>query len=290
MGALALAGLEPGDHVCWTFDSEQTRMDATAGFIRSGIRDEHKVVYYTASLTPSDVHTGLFERGIDAAGMMRVGQLEIATAADTYLAGGRFDPKECIDGWSDTCARTKAEGFAALRVVGDMAWATTGVPGAEDLADYEARVNAVYADGYAMAVCQYDTRLFTAEQLWPIAAAHPGTLRSGGGDREPPLLRIRRVGPARLRLVGDSDVSNRAAFEAALTGLGAEAERHRQPPVLDLTGLQFADSATAGALIDFADRNPTGLTIVGCRPGLRELLDVFGGGYLPKLHYSATGP
>ena len=72
MGALALAGLEPGDHVCWTFDSEETRLDATAGFIRSGIRDEHKVVYYTADLAPSDVdgrHHTLDGMGVAVVGL-----------------------------------------------------------------------------------------------------------------------------------------------------------------------------------------------------------------------------
>src|SRR5690348_14188749 len=91
MGALALAGLEPGDHVCWTFDSEPSGLDAMAGYVRSGIRAEHKIVYYTDAVAPADIVAGLSERGIDAAGMTRVGQLEVATAAETYLAGGRFD-------------------------------------------------------------------------------------------------------------------------------------------------------------------------------------------------------
>jgi hypothetical protein len=285
MGALALAGLEPGDHVCWTFDSEQTRLDATAGFIRSGIRDEHKVVYYTADLAPADVVIGLSERGIDAAGMARIGQLEIATAAETYLASGRFDVASCMAGWSDVCGRAKAEGFAALRVVGDMAWASTGVPGAENLARYEASVNAIYAEGFAMAVCQYDTRKFAADQLRVFASAHPGTLRSNGRDLGAPLLRMRHVGPAHLRFAGDCDLSNRGAVVAALADLSAEAERLWLRATLDVNDLAFADSATAGALVECAVSTSTGLTIVGCRPGLADLLTLFGAGELKNLRY-----
>jgi anti-anti-sigma regulatory factor len=209
---------------------------------------------------------------------------------DMYLAGGRFDLTACIDGWSETCARTKAEGFAALRVIADMGWAATGLPGVEDVAAYEARVNTVYADGYAMAVCQYDTRIFRPGRLRTFASAHPGTLRSGDQDSGSPLLRIRRVGPARLRLIGDSDASNRAAVEAALADLGGDAERHGRPAVLDLTGLQFADSATTGALVGFAAASDTGLTIVGCHPGLREMLHLFGPAGRSGLTFSPTVP
>jgi anti-anti-sigma regulatory factor len=285
MGALALAGLEPGDHVCWTFDSEPSRLDATAGFVRSGIRAEHKIVYHTAALPPADVIAGLSERGIDAAGMARIGQLEVATAAETYLAGGHFDLAACMSGWADTCARAQAQGFAALRIVGDMAWACNGVPGAEALAHYEASVNAVYAEGYAMAVCQYDRRKFSRDQLRLVGSAHPGTLHADGRDRATPLLRIRYAGPAALRLVGDSDLSNRAAVEAALAALSAEADRHQRTVRLDLSELRFADSATAGALLECAARTPTGVTITGCRPGLAELLDLFGGSRVRNLRY-----
>jgi anti-anti-sigma regulatory factor len=285
MGALALAGLEPGDHVCWTFDSEPSRLDATAGYVRSGIRAEHKIVYYTDAVAPADIIAGLSEHGIDAAGMTRIGQLEIVTAKETYLAGGRFDLAESMAGWADTCARAQAQGFAALRAIGDMAWASTGVPGAEDVARYEASVNAIYAEGYAMAVCQYDRRKFSADQLRAAASAHPATLHAGGRDLAAPLLRIRHAGPAHLRLIGDSDLSNRAAVEAALGALSAEAGRHQRPAVLDLSELHFADSAMAGALLDFAALAPTGVTITGCRPGLVELLDLFGGPLVRNLCY-----
>jgi anti-anti-sigma regulatory factor len=285
MGALALAGLEPGDHVCWTFDSEQSRLDATAGFVRSGIRAEHKIVYYTAALAPADVIADLSERGIDAAGMARIGQLEIATAEETYLAGGRFDLATCMAGWADTVARAQAEGFAALRVVGDMAWASDGVLGTEELARYEATVSAIYAEGYAMAVCQYDKRKFSADQLRLVASAHPGTLNADARDQAAPLLRIRFAGPAALRLIGDCDLSNRTAVQAALAALSAEAARHQRGAVLDLSDLHFADSTTAGALLECATQTPTGVTITGCRPGLAELLDLFGGSRVRNLHY-----
>ncbi len=289
MGALAWSGLEPGDHVCWTFDSEQSRLDATAGFVRSGIRAEHKIVYYTDAIPPTEILAGLSERGIDAAGMTRIGQLEVATAEETYLAGGRFDLAASIAGWADTCARAQAQGFAALRVVGDMAWASSGVPGAEDVARYEANVNAIYAEGYVMAVCQYDRRKFTPDQLRAVASAHPATLHAGHRDQVSvagqPLLRIRHAGPAHLRLIGDSDLSNRAAVEAALAALSAEADRHQRTAVLDLSELHFADSATAGALLDFAALTPTGVAITGCRPGLADLLDLFGGPRVTNLRY-----
>jgi len=284
MGALALAGLEPGDHVCWTFDSEASRLDDAAGFVRAGIRAEHKILYYTDAIAPAEVIAGLSARGIDAAWMARIGQLEVATAAATYLAGGRFDLAASVAGWADTCARAQAEGFAALRIVGDMAWAATAVPGVEDVARYEASVNTVYAEGYAMAICQYDRRRFSADKLREVASAHPATLHAGR-PHAVPLLRIRHAGPAHPRLIGDCDLSNRGAVEAALAALSAEAVRQQRAAVLDVSELHFADSATAGALLEFAALTPSGVRIITCLPGLAELLDLFGGAQVANLQY-----
>jgi hypothetical protein len=55
--------------------------------------------------------------------------------------------------------------------------------------------------------------------------------------------------------------------------------------VLALSALHCADSATAGALLEFAELTPTGVRITGCPPGLAELLDLFGGAQLGNLQY-----
>src|SRR5262249_25720290 len=150
---------------------------------------------------------------------------------------------------------------------------------------YEAAVNAIYAEGFAMAVCQYDRRMFTPDQLRLVARAHPGTLPADAGDRAAPLLRIRSAGPAELRLIGDIDLSNRAAVAPGLAAVGGEASRHQRAAVLDLSELCFADSAMARALLQCATQTPTGVTITGCRPGLAELLDLFGGSRVGNLLY-----
>jgi hypothetical protein len=46
-----------------------------------------------------------------------------------------------------------------------------------------------------------------------------------------------------------------------------------------------AGSATAGALVECAVSTSTGLTIIGCRPGLVEMLTLFGGAELKNLRY-----
>ncbi len=271
MPTAAVAGqLALGDHVCWRFDDDDQLLDAMAGFVASGVNANHKVVYFTEALLPPALTAGLAARGVP----LHAGQVDVWPARQRYLTGGRFDPDAMLRTLEDLVARARAEGYLGLRLVGDMGWAVAHPPGVEHLPRYETRINRVFLDGQALAVCLYDRRTFDEATLRQVSRAHPASTPSTvAGSEWVPLLRIHRTAhPYGLRLVGEADLTNRHGLAGALDALLEAVPDTTVPPVIDLTGLRFADGATAGLLLRTAELAPAGLHLIGCQPAVAVLL------------------
>jgi hypothetical protein len=191
------------------------------------------------------------------------GQLEVAAAAANYRCSGtRFDADAAAARLRQVVQQAHWDGYPALRALGDMAWAA-GRPHGE-LHRYEAEMNTMYAEAYAMAVCLYDRRLFPHRELCALISAHPASAgpRSRPGDG--PLLRLRQI-PQGLRLSGEADLSNRDAVAAVLAN---------SPPglTLDLSELRFADASVCRLIAD--GRRAGRLRTAGIQPALRRLLEL----------------
>ncbi|MFI1990649.1 MEDS domain-containing protein [Actinoplanes sp. NPDC020271] len=255
--------LQLGDHLCVIVGSDEEKAAALAGYVRDGLRDNHRILYYGDPAELLDP---------EWAAALAAGQLQVTPPERSYLASGRFDPEATIAGWEQACADARASGHDGLRVAGDMSWAARPVPGAERLPWYEAQVNRVFAGGYSMAVCFYDRRLFTAAQLRGFACAHP----------TPRLRMIRTEDPAGLRVQGETDATSRAALRAVVENLADDLPCD-ETLVIDVSRLRFADASAARTLLHPAAVAGRRTRLVGCSPGLRRLLAFHGADDLPGL-------
>ncbi|WP_229074702.1 MEDS domain-containing protein [Actinoplanes sp. DH11] len=260
----ALDRLCLGDHACVVIEDDETRRRSLLTFIRGGLRDGQRILYYgpaepalTAELAPA----------------LADDRLRMATPQESYLAAGRFDPEAMMRGWRDAAAEARADGFRGLRAIGDMSWASRPVPGSERLAWYEANVNRVFAEGDAMAMCLYDRRLFSDVDLRRVTWSHPATLDAGTDPRSVPLLRaIRTTDPPGVILRGEADLSNRHALTAIMENLVADTPSGGEPLVVDISGLTFLDAASVRILTRVAAAEVTRLRVTGCSPAAQRLL------------------
>jgi anti-anti-sigma factor len=274
--ASAVDRLAPGDHVCWIFDDDEQCRAAMARFVAAGLDAGQKVLYVTERLLPAAVIAGLAAQDALAAG-----QLQVCTADELYLPDGRFDPARTIDALAAHVDRAARDGYAGLRVVADMAWARRDPPGVMHLARFEAQVNKLFLDVPVMA-CLYDRRLFEVGLLRRAASAHPSTsLAEPAGGARSPVLRLRRTGPASVRLAGEADAGNRLALSAVL-GMLIEEVTDR-PVRLDVSALSFLDAAAAGVLARAAAAAPAGLTLTGCGASVSRVLTMTGAADAPGL-------
>ncbi|BAL87486.1 hypothetical protein AMIS_22660 [Actinoplanes missouriensis 431] len=264
----ALDRLRPVDHVCVVVEDDESRLRSLVTFIRGGLRDGHRTLYF-----------GPAEPAIEAglAPAVASGALRMATPEATYLAGGAFEPEATIEGWRVASAAARADGFTGLRAIGDMSWASAPVPGGDRLGWYEANVNRVFADGFAMAMCVYDRRLFRDADLRQVTWSHPATMGGGTDPRSVPLLRaLRTIDPRGIRLQGEADLSNRHALLAIMENLVADTEPGDQPLTVDVSGVTFLDPAAARLLTRVAAAEPDRMRVVGAAPAVQRLLAVDG--------------
>jgi anti-anti-sigma regulatory factor len=257
----SLAGrLRPGDHVCWTYADDAERRRIAVTYVRAGLRDHHKVVYCAGDQGSDRALADLVAEGIDVTSALHAGRLDVQAPHPGHLTR-RF--------WGAAVRQAHREGYAGLRALGDMAWAS-----AKNLDWYEQQLNRVFSDGYGMAVCLYDRRRCAEDTLARVGRAHPCTVSAGRACEEP-RLRMVRSG-ATLKLTGEADLSNRDALATLLDHLLEDAGPGRTLTV-DLADLRFADASTCRLLVDTAREAAGRITYRAARPRVLRLLSLLGG-------------
>ncbi|GLY95064.1 hypothetical protein Acsp02_23190 [Actinoplanes sp. NBRC 103695] len=269
--------MRPGDHVCWTFADDRERRRVAGGWVRAGLRDHHLVVYRTGA---PDALAELADERIDTRAAIGSGRLRVLPVDQNWLVTGAFDADAADQEFAADLGQALHSGYAGLRAVADMGWAARRVPGAEQLGRYERRLNRRIADGYAMALCLYDRRLFAEPRMSELTRAHPASVTERSTRYGSPLLRMVRC-PGGLRLFGEADLSNRDAFAAVL---GHLLEDSPAPDVtLDLTELRFADATSCRLVVTVARDSGGRVRTTGARPSLRRLLTLQGAHGVPGL-------
>ena len=168
-----IAGLEPGDHLCCIYETEEEHRSVLTPFLHQGLERGEKVVYILDARTAEAILGYLQENGVYMEPYLASGQLSILTHDDAYLREGVFEPDRMIALLQAKTEQALAEGYSALRVTGEMTWVLRGLPGSERLIEYEARLNEFFPVSQCLAICQYDRRRFDPAILLDVLHTHP---------------------------------------------------------------------------------------------------------------------
>lgn len=160
--------MEFGQHVCALYDNEDDHRAVLAPFIQEGLAKGHKIRYI------ADAHTlDVIRSYADVTEAEKDGRFGFLSRDESYMRGGVFDPDRMIATLRAETDRAVAEGYPGLRVTGEMTWALRGLPGAERLIEYEAKLNLFFPGSKCMAICQYDMRRFPPALLLDVLRSHP---------------------------------------------------------------------------------------------------------------------
>ena len=169
----AFADLQPGDHLCALYETAAELRALVRLWLRLGL-ERHQKVIYLADLAAVEAAWGdLRADGVDVDACLASGQLVWRATGDVYLHDDRFDPDQMLAWIRAQIEQALAEGYAALRLAGDMTWACGDRPGTDRLLEYEARVRQSFAGAACLALCLYDRRRFGAQRLLQVLVAHP---------------------------------------------------------------------------------------------------------------------
>lgn len=168
-----IADLEPGDHLCCLYATEEEHRAVLTPILRQGLDLGEKVLYIVDAHTAGTILDYLRDDGVDVEPYLAQGQLVILTRDDAYTRQGRFDPDGMIALLRAETQRALNEGYVALRATGEMAWALRGLPGSERLIEYETKLDEFLPGSRCLAFCQYDRRRFAPEMLLDVLYTHP---------------------------------------------------------------------------------------------------------------------
>ena len=166
-------GLKLGDHLCWIYRNDLEFRSFLVPFLHDGLKRNERVLCILDGQTAPKILKYLEDDGLETSTALPRCRLQILTTTETYLREGVFDPERMLALLRSEEDRSLQCGFSGLRVTGDMSWTLRGVPGAERLIEYEAKLNEFFPTSKCLGLCQYDQRHFKAEILLDVLAAHP---------------------------------------------------------------------------------------------------------------------
>jgi hypothetical protein len=159
-------------HVCAFVDSRDQQYEILLPYLREGMNCEECLLNIVAPENRADHVERLMDGGIDADEAVANGRLLLLDFQDTYLKDGCFSADRVLGMIQDALTNSKREGFSALRGFGEMHWALSGLPGTDELIEYEARVNYLAPQFEAPLICVYDVSKFSGRVIMDILSTH----------------------------------------------------------------------------------------------------------------------
>jgi MEDS: MEthanogen/methylotroph, DcmR Sensory domain len=263
--------LQPGDHAFLAFSDDEERWDILSVFTRQGFARDEKV-FLNVDTAASAAEVAARVAGPAAAGLaLDSGQLVVSTAP--RFSPGEFDAGRLVAAARHRIDAVVREGYSGLRSASEMSLALAPVDSLDQAVEYETALHQAMFTGQRnrryTALCQWDTRRFGGEPAMQAARdVHPVIILSRLGT-----LHVALIADG-IRLTGESDLSTRAEFTAALRTL---ADRPGTTLVLDMTDLSFLDAHSAWSVLRLAAGLPAPRRLeVRCRAPHRRMLQALG--------------
>ncbi|MFF8867808.1 MEDS domain-containing protein [Streptomyces sp. NPDC015139] len=244
---LAVEHMRLGDHAFAHYADDDTRWEVLGVFARLGLARKEKVVIMADPGVPHDqALQRLFPDG-GAEGPLKRGQLHFSSMRELIFPQHNFTAERQMGRLREETYRARAEGYAGLRSVIDMAWVADLGMDVEGVMHRETHAEALFADSMYAEICTYDRRRFAPETVEAMRVGHPVALLERPGD----------LGSFHfdhgLRLVGEADWSTREQWCSALQTASCRAKD--QSLLVDLTPLSFLSVTCAADLLGHISRD-----------------------------------
>jgi hypothetical protein len=136
-----IAGLQTGDHVCWTYATDAEHRQVLTTFFAEGVARGEKVFYLADDTAAERLLDALMDEGQPVDRLLASGQLVFKAAQEAYTPGGVFDPDALLDLLRTWVEEAAQKGWTGVRGAGEVAW-LLGRPDVEGRSGgYELRVD-----------------------------------------------------------------------------------------------------------------------------------------------------
>ncbi|WUR11788.1 MEDS domain-containing protein [[Empedobacter] haloabium] len=218
-GIDAVGSIPWGSHFCQFYRTEADLAETLVPFFQAGLDANESCLWVTSQSLDAGRAAALMAQaipGFDA--YVASGQMEIVSISDWYKPGDKFDPDIVLNGWIERERRSRALGFAGLRLTGDTIWVERS--GWADFMDYERKVNGAFRHYNLVALCTYCMETCSAEDVIDVCRHHEFALtrRDGAWEvLESSSLKLAKEELVRLNAELEDRVESRtAALNAAV--------------------------------------------------------------------------
>ena len=177
---IALAGGSFGAyrHACAFFASREEEYRVITPFIKDGIERGERGLHVIDPALRDDHLARLSGNGVRVDELLSTGQLEVRDWNDVYLKDGYFDQDRMLGTIKSVLDSADREPYTPTRMYATMKWPMEGHQGAEDIVEYEARVNYLWPQHEGALICSYDLSGFSGIVI-DIMRTHPMVIIGG---------------------------------------------------------------------------------------------------------------
>lgn len=211
--------LGPGDHACCVYRSDDEFWRALVPYVAAGIARGEKLVLTLDPDTTRALPGRLAAAGLGEGKALATGQLTFTSLAEVGIGEGA-DPREAgVGPRRKILEEALAQGYPALRVAVDVAWAL-GTSTGNDVIPGLARVDEAFLGAPLVRLCLYDLRRCRPETVLQALSVHPFTVVGPGALQNPLYVAASEAaGPDRAAAMVDgwlAALESRARLETSL--------------------------------------------------------------------------
>jgi hypothetical protein len=168
-----------GDHICALYSGPDELERTLAPYLSAGLAAGDKCVCIVEATGRPALLEEVGSR-VDLDACLASGQLELLTAAESYLRRGVFSADEMLEFWRDSLDRSlHHDGFAFASTSGDTSGLVDLIGDFDEFAVYESRLNRLAAEYPHTVLCLYDVRLVGGGIILDLLRTHPKLLLDG---------------------------------------------------------------------------------------------------------------
>ena len=161
-----------GAHACAFFKDKDEEYRVYLPFAQDCLNCGERCINFLDASHRQEHLRHLARVNVNAEAALASGQLELRTWDENYLLGGRFDQDDMLARIRDQVINGGGA-FPRSRLWADADWSLSGLPGCDQLVEYESRVNTVLDQAGDILVCVYDLRKYSASMVLDILRTHP---------------------------------------------------------------------------------------------------------------------
>jgi C4-dicarboxylate-specific signal transduction histidine kinase len=160
-----------GTHICLFYETKGDLLETLIPYCKAGLESEEFCLWVVAEpLTIEEATDALKDAVPSFNRYLADSSMEIVSARDWYLQGGKFELERVTAGWHAKLAHASARGYVGVRVTGDTAWLAK--KDWKHFCEYEEALNGAVANQHLAVLCTYPLAACGALEILYVVRTH----------------------------------------------------------------------------------------------------------------------